>query len=185
MIECAFVFRHRDGEVFHWHLPPGRTGGSIPDTRDLWEVMWDNRDRLGGVAHTHPWRGTSGPSGTDVTTFAACEAALGKRLVWPIVTLDSVSCFRWEGPDKHRYGLMSLEESPSFRTEDLAKLRGLSCGLQGPALVYYVLAQAMLEERRAAEEREDRLLDEMDDVWHEMSPEERELVGKLTDTTRG
>jgi len=178
MIECAFVF-DTDGKVIHWHLPPGRTGGSIPDTRDLWEVMWDNRDRLGGVAHTHPWRGISGPSGTDVTTFAACEAALGKRLVWPIVTLDAVACFFWKGPEKHRYEAVPDDESPFFSVEDLAQLRGLSLGLRGPALDYHVMARVLHHYRASAEKTENEILAEMDDAWWQMTPDQREAADRL------
>ena len=92
MIEVALVF-DQQGNTIHWHLPPGRSGGWIPDTRDLWEVLWENRDRLGGVAHTHPWVGPAWPSQTDETTFSAIERGLGKRLLWPIVTFQEVRIF--------------------------------------------------------------------------------------------
>lgn len=184
VIECAFVF-DEEGAVIHWHLPEGRSAGHIPDTRGLWEVMWENRHILGGVAHTHPWRGKSGPSGTDITTFAACEAALGKRLTWPIVTMDSIACFWWQGPDKHRYRMLDDDESPVFEERDLAKLRGLSYGFRGPALEYHVLTQVLLDERKRAEKIEERIMDQMDDAWQEMSPEEREAVGQLTEQNRG
>ncbi len=90
MIEAALVF-DREGETIHWHEPAGRTAGSLPDSRDLWEVLWEHRDRLGGVAHTHPWDGPASPSGTDLTTFAAVERGLGRRLVWPVVTYTDVA----------------------------------------------------------------------------------------------
>lgn len=94
MIEVAMVFDDK-GKVIHWHLPPGRSGGSIPDTRSLWDVLWENRDRLGGVAHTHPWKGEPWPSSTDVTTFRACEQGLGKLLLWPVVTFDDIAYMCW------------------------------------------------------------------------------------------
>lgn len=122
MIEVALVF-DLDGEVIHWHLPPGRSGGAIPDSRGLWEILWENRERLGGVAHTHPWNGRPGPSQTDVTTFAACEAALGKRLLWPIVTFDQVVSFEWVGPDPHAYGGLSF---CPFGVDNLEELRNQS-----------------------------------------------------------
>lgn len=94
MIEVALVFNKR-GETLHWHLPPGRTGGAIPDSRDLWQILWDNREHLGGVAHTHPWRGKAWPSQTDVTTWEAVEKGLGKHLLWPVVTFTEVKYFVW------------------------------------------------------------------------------------------
>lgn len=92
MIETAMVFDDQGGTIL-WHEPCGRTAGSIPDTRDLWEVIWENRGRLGGIAHTHPWDGEAWPSLTDVTTFDAIERALGKRLLWPIATFTEVRYF--------------------------------------------------------------------------------------------
>jgi len=130
MIEAAFVF-DKDGKIIHWHLPAGRTGGSLPDSRDLWEVMWENREILGGVAHTHPWSGQPWPSGTDVTTFSACERALGRRLVWPIITFDRIECFRWRKPTRDEdggYEYMSKDspDYPRLSEDDVEKLRVLS-----------------------------------------------------------
>ncbi len=78
------------GAPIYWHMPPGRSGGSLPDSRDLWDVIWENRANLSGFAHTHPGYGNPGPSQTDITTFQAIEAGLGKRLEWPIVSGDSL-----------------------------------------------------------------------------------------------
>jgi len=90
MMETALVF-DREGKTIYWHEPEGRSSGSLPDSEDLWDFLWNNRDRLGGVAHTHPWNGAAGPSQTDVTTFAAIEKALGRQLLWPVVTFTEVA----------------------------------------------------------------------------------------------
>lgn len=96
MMETALVFDH-EGRTIHWHEPLGRSGGALPDSRDLWEVLWEHRSeskggtgRLAGVAHTHPWNGPTGASRTDLTTFRAVELGLGQRLLWPIVTFTHV-----------------------------------------------------------------------------------------------
>jgi hypothetical protein len=125
MIEVAMVFDN-EGKVIHWHLPPGRSGGSIPDTRDLWEILWENRDRLGGVAHTHPWHGEPWPSVTDVTTFRACELGLGKQLLWPVVTFDQIGCWVWN-PLTKQY---CLAGPLTFEIEGIDELRRLS-GYEG------------------------------------------------------
>lgn len=94
MIETAVVFDENSYPIY-WHEPIGRTGGALPDSRSLWDVLWENREWIYGIAHTHPWDGPSGPSQTDITTFAAIEAGLGKRLVWPIVTMTHIAIIVW------------------------------------------------------------------------------------------
>lgn len=89
MIETAVVIGKRG--PLYWHLPPGRSGGSIPDSRRLWDVIWENRKEIVGIAHTHPGSGPTGPSTTDLTTFGAIERALGMKLRWWIASSDTLS----------------------------------------------------------------------------------------------
>ena len=130
MIEAAFVF-DKGGNVILWHLPRGRTGGSLPDSHNLWDIMWENREILGGIAHTHPWKGTPWPSGIDVTTFSACERGLGRRLVWPIITFDRIICFKWrktkrDAPGEYAELSESSKDYPQLSEDDIEKLRELS-----------------------------------------------------------
>lgn len=113
-METAVVL-NRNWRPIHFHTPAGRTGGSLPDSHDLWEVLWTNRASLLGVAHSHPGGGIPAPSHTDVTTFAAVEAALGVRLIWPIATSDFVGAFVWKGPGPHDY----VEWEQRLKTEHL------------------------------------------------------------------
>lgn len=87
MTECALVF-DTDYRTLYVHLPRNRTAGFIPDSPDLWRVLWECRDVVGGVAHIHPWEGQAMPSLEDLTTFDAIQRGLGKLLKWPIVTLN-------------------------------------------------------------------------------------------------
>jgi len=120
MIETAAVF-DMCGNIIHFHVPINKSSGYIEDSRNLWDILWENREILGGVAHTHPWHGEPWFSHTDVTTFAACEAGLGKRLFWPIVTLNKVVTFRWIGPNRFDYGPV-----PFLKSDDICELRRLS-----------------------------------------------------------
>jgi hypothetical protein len=124
MVEVGLVFNFHGG-LIHWHLPPGRSAGSLPDSRNLWEIIWENRETIGGVAHTHPWNGSPGPSSVDVTTFAALEQGLGLRLVWPIVTFTEVGYFEWVGPGRLDYAVMEQRRF-RIRYELIEKLRDLS-----------------------------------------------------------
>ena len=128
MIEAGVVV-DRNGNPLHWHLPEGRTAGSLPDSRTLWDVFWDafKADTLLGFAHSHPGSGVPGPSYSDVTTFAAVEAALGRRLEWWITSSDHVVVIRWSGPDKISYRATIVTEAPSW----VAELRRLSQEGQG------------------------------------------------------
>lgn len=123
MIEVGAVISC-EGSVLFWHLPEGRTWGSLPDSRTLWQVIWDTfkEGTLRGFAHSHPGAGVPGPSYSDVTTFAAVEAALGKRLDWWITSSDHVVVLCWSGPDKISYRSTIVTETPSW----VAELRRLS-----------------------------------------------------------
>lgn len=109
MVEAG-VLIDKSGAPLYWHTPAGRTGVSLPDSRDLWEVIWENRHNILGFAHSHPGGGTPVPSHTDITTFAAVEAALGARLDWWITSSDMMVVCRWCGPGKWDYRLLPYEE---------------------------------------------------------------------------
>jgi len=115
MLESAVVLvRGENGAQvpLFWHLPEGRTVASLPDSRDLWSVLWEHRKNLVGVAHSHPGGGVPGPSYTDVTTFAAVEAGLGVRLNWWITSATHLIVARWVGPDRLSYEGTLIEEEP-------------------------------------------------------------------------
>jgi hypothetical protein len=99
----AGVLVDLDCEPIYWHLPENRNTVALPDSRPLWDVIWENRERISGFAHSHPGSGEPGPSYEDVTTFSAIEAALGKRLIWWIVSSDSWVELIWVGPGKLNY----------------------------------------------------------------------------------
>ena len=121
MMEAATVV-NLAGEGVYWHAPPGRSTIAIPDTRDLWQVIWDHRDDLAGVAHSHPGSGIPGPSRTDVTTFAAIESGLGRRLRWWIISQDAVIELKWVGPDPLQYGAVQVSPAACSWFNELHRL---------------------------------------------------------------
>ena len=121
-IEAAVVVDHA-GRTLGWHLPPGRSSGGIPDDRDHWLFLWENRSIIGGVAHTHPWDGPALASREDETTWAALEAALGQRYVWPVVTFTHAAYYHWVGPEKLMY--IPLDDPP-WLVADIEILRNIS-----------------------------------------------------------
>lgn len=120
MIETALVF-DKLGQTLYWHEPKGRSGGALPDDVTLWDFLWEHRNEIGGVAHTHPWDGDAYPSHTDVTTFAAIEQGLGRKLIWPVVTFTDVAyLYRVENETVY------TRIAPLFGLEDLELLRNKS-----------------------------------------------------------
>lgn len=89
MMETGVVI-NTNGEPVYWHEPNGRSSGSLPDSRDLWNVLWRAHcdGWLAGVAHSHPGAGVPGPSHEDTSTFVAIEKALGRSLSWWITSSD-------------------------------------------------------------------------------------------------
>ena len=104
--EVVMVF-DKDGQALYWS--DGHSA-AVEDSRSLWDVLWEHREHLGGVAHTHPWPGPTGPSGTDLTTFAAIEAGLGKRLLWPIVTPTHVYMVSFDGEAKKYIAVLASDK---------------------------------------------------------------------------
>lgn len=117
MLETGLVF-DRDGNTLYWHEPKNRTAGSLPDSDALWDVLWEHRKNLGGVAHTHPWNGSAAPSTTDLATFNAIERGLGIRLLWPVVTFNRVCYLHWREVYKQYRPF-----SPSITIQDIEELR--------------------------------------------------------------
>jgi hypothetical protein len=121
MIETGVVVTG-NGPV-HWHLPEGRTGGSLPDSRTLWDVLWEHRrEPFLGFAHSHPGSGVPGPSWTDVTTFSGVEIGLGRRLTWWITSATHMIGLNFEGPGKYDYRSFLVDDVPEWAR----KLRELS-----------------------------------------------------------
>lgn len=124
VIEFSGEASRHFGIPVYWHHPVGRTSGALPDSQQLWQVLWDcsRTRRLLGFAHTHPGSGIPGPSYTDLTTFAAVEAGLGQRLVWWILSSDCAVELIWQGPNRLDYQAVRLETEPPWA----AGLRALS-----------------------------------------------------------
>jgi hypothetical protein len=123
----AGVLLGPNNSVIHWHTPNSRSGGALPDSRDLWDIIWENRAIVTGFAHTHPGSGAPGPSYTDTTTFAAIEAALGKHLNWFILSSDSQVICLFDN-EKGTYGryIITVELNTPMDLEWMSKLREFS-----------------------------------------------------------
>lgn len=113
----AGVLIAQDGCPLFWHLPADRSAAHLGDDRTLWDQFWDNRKVIAGFAHSHPGSGMPHPSMTDLTTFAAIEAALGARLTWWITSSDQLIALAWAGPDQYTYSITRLVLEPEWVRE--------------------------------------------------------------------
>lgn len=111
--EAGVVIDGRGG-VVHWHLPAGRTSIALPDSRSLWDVLWEGRDRIAGFAHSHPGAGLPVASQIDRETFVAIEAGLGRRLQWWIVSSTHTCVLTWDG---QTYAGAAVAEEPAWVEE--------------------------------------------------------------------
>jgi hypothetical protein len=130
MMEAGVVLG-LDNKPLYWHTPNERSGGALPDSRALWDFIWENRQQVTGFAHTHPGSGVPGPSHTDITTFVAIEAALGKHLNWFILSSDNQVLVLEDTDDNGDCYFVTVElNTPEIHTpkntEWMTKLRELS-----------------------------------------------------------
>lgn len=79
--EVCFLISH-DGSIL-W-ADASNSPIALPDSRERWEAIWSNRERLREIAHSHPV-GPAAFSREDETTMAALDAALGRKLRYSVV----------------------------------------------------------------------------------------------------
>ncbi len=91
--EVCFLIT-KDGAVA-WS-DAAETAWALPDSRARWEAIWERRDGLETIAHSHP----GGPlafSEEDRTTMDALDSALGRPLRYAVVAPNGVIVRAAEG----------------------------------------------------------------------------------------
>ncbi|MBI2927968.1 MAG: Mov34/MPN/PAD-1 family protein [Verrucomicrobia bacterium] len=73
---------------------------SIPDLPDRWQTIWEHRNEITEIAHTHPGELLEF-SKEDLTTMQAVEAGTDKRFTWSVITRTGFLS-RKDGRDVHR-----------------------------------------------------------------------------------
>ena len=62
---------------------------ALPDSRARWEAIWNNREELAEIVHSHPV-GPRAFSHEDETTMEALDAALGKALRFSVLAPEGL-----------------------------------------------------------------------------------------------
>jgi hypothetical protein len=120
----AGVLVGRNGRPLYWHMPRGASVVELPDSATLWDVIWRFRHVSEGFAHTHPGRGVPEPSNTDLTTFAAVEAGLGRRFIWWVLSEDKAISVSWDSTMEKYVSGAALENAGWMRTLRMLSLSG-------------------------------------------------------------
>jgi hypothetical protein len=79
---------------------------ALPDSRTRWEAIWERREQLVEIAHSHPV-GPLAFSHEDETTMEALLAALGKPIRFSVVAPNGMIA-RVDGKD----ALVALADEP-------------------------------------------------------------------------
>jgi hypothetical protein len=105
MREICFLVGE-DGRVL-WSDAGSAT--ALPDSPARWRAIWELRDQLVEIAHSHPI-GPLAFSTEDATTMAALSAALGRALRFSVVAPGGMIA-RVDGRDVH------VVDEPSWAAE--------------------------------------------------------------------
>ncbi len=81
MREVCFLIG-RGGAVLY--ADASNSPAALPDSRSRWEAIWQHREELEAIVHSHPM-GPSAFSAEDVSTMEALDAALGKPMKYCVV----------------------------------------------------------------------------------------------------
>ena len=84
--EVCFLIGAQDSVLWS---DAGDSPVAIADSRARWQAIWQRRERVLEIAHTHPLGGLHFSS-EDETTMQALDSALGKRLRYAVVTPDAM-----------------------------------------------------------------------------------------------
>jgi hypothetical protein len=72
---------------------------ALPDSRTRWEAIWENREQLTEIAHSHPV-GPTAFSSEDTTTMQALTAALGRGIRFSVVSAAGMIVRDVDGNDE-------------------------------------------------------------------------------------
>jgi len=92
-VEVCFLVGAHDAVLWS---DSSSSASAMPDRRARWEAIWECRDQLVEIAHSHP----AGPlafSLEDETTMEALDAALGRALTYSVVTQSALLRKRPDG----------------------------------------------------------------------------------------
>lgn len=83
----VFVIIGRGGSVLF--SDASSSPAALPDSRARWEAIWRHRTEIELLVHSHPI-GPHAFSAEDESTMKAVEDALGRELVWAVVSPEGV-----------------------------------------------------------------------------------------------
>jgi hypothetical protein len=82
---CVLVGR---GGAILW-ADTAHHAAALPDSRARWQAIWDHRDALEDIAHSHP-DGPAAFSAEDESTMRAIDSAIGRAMRYTVVAPAAV-----------------------------------------------------------------------------------------------
>ena len=86
MREVCFLIG-RGGAILY--ADASNSPAALPDSRTRWQAIWEHRDELEDIVHSHPM-GPSAFSAEDESTMEAVDSALGRRMRYTVVAPKQV-----------------------------------------------------------------------------------------------
>ena len=86
MREVCFLIG-RGGAILY--ADASNSPAALPDSRTRWQAIWEHRDELEDIVHSHPM-GPSAFSAEDESTMEAVDSALGRRMRYTVVAPKKV-----------------------------------------------------------------------------------------------
>jgi hypothetical protein len=77
---CFLIGR---GDAILW-ADASNSAAALPDSRPRWESIWQHRDELEAIVHSHPV-GPAAFSAEDESTMEAIDSALGRAMRYCVV----------------------------------------------------------------------------------------------------
>lgn len=81
MREVCFLIGRGDAILY---ADASNSPAALPDSRARWEAIWEHRDVLEAIVHSHPV-GPAAFSAEDESTMAAVDSALGRAVRYCVV----------------------------------------------------------------------------------------------------
>lgn len=103
MLEASCAVDLSENEAICYY-EPRYSSVYIPDSQEYWDIVWENKDNIAGIAHSHPGNGIPNPSfNLDIKSFSSLDIGFGRKLKYWIISSTDVVVVQWVGPELYDF----------------------------------------------------------------------------------